>query len=151
MAPGPPQVAFRPSHINLCPGRLAEAVERAGHVPRAYRQSGCRVTPPTALAQEPQRAEGKLVSSHVPLDLAGPGEEVALTPVGHCCRSDGCLSSRSHSSPEQHSPPLFHQPALPKVSWGPSRQLSVTCVVIQQISCHGGNAAHRAPRSTVCP
>lgn len=32
-------------------------------------------------------------------DLEG---EAALTPAGHHCRSTGCLSSRSHSGPEQH-------------------------------------------------
>lgn len=45
LALAPPQVAFCPGHINLCPGQLAEAGEQTGQVPRACRQSGCRVTP----------------------------------------------------------------------------------------------------------
>lgn len=40
-----------------------------------------------------------------------------MTPAGHCYRSAGCLSA-GHTGPEQHSPSLFHQPALPKVPWG---------------------------------
>lgn len=58
LAPAPPQVAFCPGHINLCPGQLAEAGEQTGQVPRACRQSGCRVTP-NSPGSGLKRAEGR--------------------------------------------------------------------------------------------
>lgn len=101
VAPAPPQVAFCPGHINLCPGQLAEAGGQTGQIPRACRQSGCRVTrnsPGPGL----QRAEGRGQRGELPCVFGPSGiwrGEAALTPAGHRCRSTGCLAS---SGPEQH-------------------------------------------------
>lgn len=71
-----------------------------------------------------------------PWAMLGSGGEAALTPAGHCCRSTGCLSSRSYTvALSSTGPPLLHQPS--EVPWGLLKQPSVICVVIQQIKCCG--------------
>lgn len=70
LAPAPPQVAFCPGHINLCPGQLAEAGGQTGQIPRACRQSGCRVTP-NSPGPGLQRAEGGGQRGELPC-VSGP-------------------------------------------------------------------------------